>query len=478
MTPRRPVTPAPGPLETYCQQFDALFSKCNQRDGFRRYLEGLLLPQERNKTLTALANTEPVVGAQQPPAQSLQWFLSESTWDPDALTQRRLELLGADPLTAPTPQGVLVIDEHGDRKWGRKTAHVGRQYLANLGKTDNGVVSVSTLWADEGVSYPLHYEPYTPAPHFARGKADPRFRTKRQIAAALVRRALAVGIPSRAVVADSFYGEDEPLRQELRALGLGYVLALQPSHCWWHLEGTIGSLEEAVEAAPWDGPEQPGAWVAVERRFRDGHHETWWVLEVEAGPYGPEKPQRVLVATTDPRTLPRLCTWYLVTNLPAPGTEQAAHSALAAADAAEIVRLYGLRQWVEQSYKQTKYALGWHEYQVRSDLAIRRHWALVCCAFAFCWYNLSQQHPAFAPVSMEALSSPPPPEPSSPPAPASSVEAGRGENQQAASTAAAPALLAGGAAGRARLVGALDHALALLARVVECAPTRVPERVA
>jgi hypothetical protein len=26
-----------------------------QREGFRRYLEGLLLPEERNKTLTALA---------------------------------------------------------------------------------------------------------------------------------------------------------------------------------------------------------------------------------------------------------------------------------------------------------------------------------------------------------------------------------------------------------------------------------------
>jgi SRSO17 transposase len=478
MTARRPVSPAPGPLEAYCQQFDVLFGKSNQRESFRRYLEGLLLPQERNKTLTALANTEPVVGAQQPPAQTLQWFLSESCWDPEALTQRRVEVLCADPLTAPQGQGVLVIDEHGDRKWGNKTAHIGRQYLANLGKTDNGVVSVTSLWADEGVYYPLHVEPYTPASHFARGKADPGFRTKRQIAAALVRRALAAQIPCRAVVADNFYGEDEPLREELRTLGLGYVLALQPSHCWWHLEGTIGSLQEAVEEAPWAGPEQPGSWVAVERSFRDGHTETWWVLEVEAGPYGPAKPQRVLVATTDPRTLPRLCTWYLVTNLPAPGTEQAAHSALAAADAAEIVRLYGLRQWVEQSYKQTKYALGWHEYQVRSDLAIRRHWALVCCAFAFCWYNLSQQHPALAPVTMEAVSSPAPPGSSSPPAPSSHREAGRGENQRDERTAAAPALLAGGAAGGARLVGALDHAVALLARVVERAPTRAALGVA
>jgi len=84
--------------------------------------------------LTALANTEPVVGAQQSPAPTVQWFLCESTWDPDAVTQRRLDLLRADPLTAPHAQGVLVIDEHGDRKWGPKTAHVGRQYAGEPGQ--------------------------------------------------------------------------------------------------------------------------------------------------------------------------------------------------------------------------------------------------------------------------------------------------------------------------------------------------------
>jgi SRSO17 transposase len=280
------------------------------------------------------------------------------------------------------------------------------------------------------------------------------------------------------VVADSFYGADEPLRQGLRARGLGYVLALRPSHCWWHLEGTIGSLQEAVDAAPWGGPEEPGAWIPVERGFRDGHTETWWVLEVEAGPYGPRKPQRVLVATTDPATLPTLSTWYVVTNLPAPGSSQAAQSPLATADAAEIVRLYGLRQWVEQSYKQTKYALGWHEYQVRSDLAIRRHWALVCCAFAFCWYHLSQQHPALAPAWGEAASGPTPAAPSPVADPSSRGEAGRGENGRDASVRAAPALLAGGAARGAGVAGALDHAVALLARVVERAPTRAARRVA
>jgi SRSO17 transposase len=253
MTHRQPVDPAPGPLETYCQHFDALFSQRNQRDCFRRYLEGVLLPQERNKTLTALANTEPVVGAQHPRAQGLQWFLSESTWDPRAVNERRVALLCADPLTAPTAQGVLVIDEHGDRKWGTKTAHVGRQYLANLGKTDNGVVSVTSLWADEGLYYPLHYEPYTQAQHFARGKADPRFRTKRQIAATLVGRALAAAIPCRAVVADSFSARTNRCGRSCRRAGWAMCSPCSPA-----IAGGIWKGRSARCTQPWTPPRGAG----------------------------------------------------------------------------------------------------------------------------------------------------------------------------------------------------------------------------
>ena len=126
------------------------------------------------------------------------------------------------------------------------------------------------------------------------------------------------------------------------------------------------------------------------RAFGDGHQEEWWALEVEAGPYGPEKAQRAFVLSTDPERLPRLGTWYLTTNLPAPGhrlaRETGGQPLLAAASVAEVVRLYGLRMWVEQSYKQVKHALGWSAYQVRTDTAIRRHWQLVCCAFSFCWW--------------------------------------------------------------------------------------------
>ena len=262
MTRRLPVRPAPGPLEDYAKGFDDLFSSRAQRQGFRRYLEGLLLPVERNKTLTALANTEPVTGAQRKEAQSLQWFLSESGWDPQEVNERRLGVLfEQDPTTAATEKGVLVIDEHGDRKWGKRTAHVGRQWLANIGKTENGVVSVSSLWADEEVYYPLEVEPYTPAHHFEGGKNDPEFRTKLKIAGQLVERSIAMDVPFRAVVADSFYGEDRGFKRSLEKLGVGYVLALKKSHCWWHLGGTIGALWQAAEAAGWKDVDEPGDWT-------------------------------------------------------------------------------------------------------------------------------------------------------------------------------------------------------------------------
>src|SRR4029453_14956980 len=83
-----------------------------------------------------------------------------------------------------------------------------------------------------------------------------------------------------------------------------------------------------------------------------------------------------------PATLPKLTTWYLVTNLARHGRRA---SPFAPADLAEVVGLYSLRNWVEQGYKQVKHELGWADFQVRSDRAIRRHWTLVCCAFSFCW---------------------------------------------------------------------------------------------
>ena len=156
MSVRLSCPPAPGPLEAYAVQFDPLLKTPAQRRGFRTYLSGLLLPRERSKTLTALVGAEPLVQAQAAEVQRLQFFLSEAAWDGEAVNAKRLALLLAEPATAPSAAGVLVIDDTGDRKDGSATDHVARQYLGSVGKVDNGIVAVTTLWADEDCYYPLH----------------------------------------------------------------------------------------------------------------------------------------------------------------------------------------------------------------------------------------------------------------------------------------------------------------------------------
>src|SRR6202142_3413263 len=114
MTQRRSCPAAPGPLEEYAGRFDDLFGRLAQRRGFREYLAGLLAPRDRNKTLTALAGAEPVTGAGHPAVQRLQFFLSESVWDPERVNARRLELLRAGPATAPHGGGVAADSAYGD----------------------------------------------------------------------------------------------------------------------------------------------------------------------------------------------------------------------------------------------------------------------------------------------------------------------------------------------------------------------------
>jgi hypothetical protein len=83
--------------------------------------------------------------------QRLQFFLSEAPWGAAAVNRRRLELLWGVERLRPHGQDVLIVDDTGDRKAGNKTADVARRYLGSIGKIDNGIVAVTTVWADDQV---------------------------------------------------------------------------------------------------------------------------------------------------------------------------------------------------------------------------------------------------------------------------------------------------------------------------------------
>jgi hypothetical protein len=158
---------------------------------------------------------------------------------------------------------------------------------------------------------------------------------------------------------------------------------------------------------------------------------------------------RAICATTDRRTLPEKATWYLTTNLT---SEQA--------PLAEVVRLYGLRIWVEESYKRMKDELGWADFMVRSDGAIRRHWALVCCAFAFCWWYEAYRA-RVVDASTEMLSAPP-----------SEKAPIRREKNPTAARCLGLSTLAQGATRSTSLVGPDTLAHTLLASLLRPAPTK------
>ena len=185
------------------------------------------------------------------------------------------------------------------------------------------------------------------------------------------------------------------------------------------------------------------------RRFRDGHTETWWAADAQLGGWGPDRRLRLVVATTDPASLPGHSTWYLLTNLPRPASRRAQQ-----ADLADIVRLYGLRNWVEQGYKQVKGELGWADFQVRTDRAIRRHWTLVVLRVLLLLAGLPRRAPT----------QPAPPDPQAAATAARGAQA-TGHRRRTGRQA----VVAGGVAGGAGLADPLERAAALLAVVVASA---------
>jgi hypothetical protein len=151
--------------------------------------------------------------------------------------------------------------------------------------------------------------------------------------------------------------------------------------------------------------------------------------------FGPRKAVRALCVTTDRRRLPSQSTWYPSSNLKGSPLE-------------EIVQRYAWRNWTEQGYKSVKGELGWADFQVRGDTAIRRHWLLVCAAFSFCWWQAAREGHLAGPRPVRTGSKP--------------ARAGRAAVGEKYPPAAALPFLAEGAASGARLAGAFPLARTLL----------------
>ncbi|NER83588.1 MAG: hypothetical protein F6K42_29360 [Leptolyngbya sp. SIO1D8] len=114
---------------------------------------------------------------------------------------------------------MLIIDETGDRKKGKTTDYVQRQYIGNLGEVENGIVAVTAYGVLDHMTIPLVFSVFRLEVCLKPGDS---FRTKPEIAAQLVKDLLARGFRFKLVLADSLYGESAfNFLSFLRQLSLG-----------------------------------------------------------------------------------------------------------------------------------------------------------------------------------------------------------------------------------------------------------------
>lgn len=84
------------------------------------------------------------------------------------------------------------------------TYYVSRQYIGNLGRTENGIVSVNAYAVVDGITYPLVFKVFKPQ---ARLHQEDTYQTKPQLAVAIIQELRAWGFRIKLVLADSLYGE-------------------------------------------------------------------------------------------------------------------------------------------------------------------------------------------------------------------------------------------------------------------------------
>jgi hypothetical protein len=267
---------------------------------------------------------------------------------------------------------------------------------------------------------PLGVRASRPASRLPKGKTDPSFHTKPELAWELIEEARAAGMPFRVVLGDCVYGENPKLEGRLFAAGLQYVLALRPHRGTWQFvedpaHPPAFTPAEAAQRLPLE------RWQRTARRDSHGQDLVRYVAELRLGSaYGPDQPVRLIAATDDPVKLKPDSTWFMATNF-----------SLAEASPAEVYELYRLRDWIEHYYKPAKHELGWADFQVRSERAIVRHWLLIMLAFTF---SLLVGAPGPAASQLE-------PEPESVPAHAASGEKIRTKNRLASHAPPGPSVV-------------------------------------
>jgi hypothetical protein len=262
----------------------------------------------------------------------------------------------------------LIVDDSGHRKSGNFTAGVRRQYIGEIGKTDNGVVAVTTHLYDGRKSLPLDIELYQHACSLPPGKKNIEFKKKPELALALIDRSLERGYRPGIVVIDAGYGNNTTFLLELEKRKLKYL-------------GGLAKNRKVIRETQTNKREE----VRLDKLAQSLPVETFTPIKINL-----DKPKTVWVAPVEVELsqLEGKRTIAIVMN--ASSFEQASdidyfitNVSDSVATAEWLVTTYAQRNWVEVFYREAKGWLGLSEYQVRDYRSLIRHFIFVFCAYTF-----------------------------------------------------------------------------------------------
>jgi len=365
------TTPAAMPpcFDRWCKRFDDLLTHQAQKREFRNYIGGLLGESER-KNLSQMADN--AVGVTY---HRLHHFLTEAPWKAQQVNERRLEVMNQCSQTRISRGFTLIVDDSGHRKSGNFTAGVGRQYIGEIGKTDNGIVVVTTHLYDGKKSLPLDIDLYQHASSLPGGKKDLEFKKKPELALALIDRSLSRGYRPGIVLIDAGYGNNTTFLSELEKRKLKYLGGLAKnrkviieSHANKREEIRLDDLAKSMPVE---------AFTPIQLNL--DKPKTVWVATVEVELSRFEGTRTIAIVMNASSFQEASDLDYFITNVDG-----------STATAEWIVTTYGERNWVEVFYREAKGWLGLSEYQIRDQRSLLRHFILVFCAYTFIvWHTLT-----------------------------------------------------------------------------------------
>lgn len=383
-------------LEEYVLGVGTLLDNKNQRASFAMYALGLIGDGER-KSIEPIAARACADPAQVPALEArLGHFLTNATWSDRRVRLRAAEYALAE-LTRHSPVRSWIIDDTGFVKQGKHSVGVQRQYSGTLGKTGNCQVAVSLTVATESAHLPVDFELYLPEAWTedpgrraeARIPDDIRFRTKLELALAMIRRAKEDGIPPGIVLVDCAYGNSSEFREELRKLGLDYAVAIQGPTMVQKLDrlergrgAPVSARDLAAELVEknkfkrctWrDGTrgQLSARFAAV--RVASAHQNKWSDLNEREALW-------LLIERIDGESGPNAFKYYL-SNLPDGMSRR------------QIVHRIKERYRIERSYEDLKGELGLDHYEGRRWPGWNHHVSVVICCYAFIVAELARRFP-------------------------------------------------------------------------------------